>query len=96
MKWLVLQKNFPSIDDEETIAIANQAGRIIVTFDSDFGELIYKHGVKCSTGVIYFRIHKFLPDEPANLILYRHEKMKTVFEKSFIVLTRKTIRQRLL
>ena len=86
--------DFQSINDKEIIAIANEQGRIIVTFDSDFGELIFKQGVKCSTGVIYFRIPKFRPEEPANLILYRLDKMKTVFESTFTVLTRKAMRQR--
>jgi len=86
--------DFQSIEDIDIIALANQEGRIIVSFDSDFGELIFNQGVHCKTGVIYFRIHKFEPDEPANIILYRLNEMATVFEGSFTVLTRTTIRQR--
>ena len=85
---------FHSTADVDIVAIANLEGRIIVTCDSDFGELIFKHGVKCETGVIYLRLGKFKPDEPAKLILFRLNEMNTVFEGSFTVLTRETIRQR--
>jgi predicted nuclease of predicted toxin-antitoxin system len=86
--------DFQSIADIDIIALANKEHRIIVTCDSDFGELIFKRGVRCNTGVIYFRIKRFEPDEPANIILYRLNEMKTAFEGAFTVLTRKTIRQR--
>lgn len=86
--------DFQSIEDTDIIALANKERRIIVTCDSDFGELIFKRGVRCKTGVIFFRIRRFEPDEPANIILYRLNEMKTVFEGTFTVLTRKTIRQR--
>ncbi|MFM9903728.1 MAG: DUF5615 family PIN-like protein [Pyrinomonadaceae bacterium] len=86
--------DFQSIEDIDIIALANRQGRIIVSCDSDFGELIFNQGVRCETGVIYFRLHKFEPDEPANIILFRLSEMETVFEGSFTVLTRTTIRQR--
>lgn len=85
--------DFQSISDINIIALANEEGRTIVTCDSDFGELIFKRGVRCDTGVIYFRIKKFEPDEPAKIILFRLNE-KAVFEGTFTVLTRKTIRQR--
>lgn len=35
---------FPGISDPEVIAFANAEERTIITFDSDYGELIFKHG----------------------------------------------------
>lgn len=89
-----IARDFQSIEDIEIIALANREGRIIVSCDSDFGELIFNQGIRCETGVIYFRIHKFTPEEPANIILHRLNEMETVFDGSFTVLTRTTIRQR--
>jgi len=42
--------------DGAIIADAETTGRVLVTFDKDFGELIYKHGVKNLTGVILLRL----------------------------------------
>ena len=44
--------NQPGIPDEEVINIAIESDRIILTFDSDIGELVFKFGYK-PTGVIY-------------------------------------------
>ncbi|HQU58895.1 MAG: DUF5615 family PIN-like protein [Phaeodactylibacter sp.] len=44
----------PSVTDEEVMAFAIEEGRAIITFDSDYGELVYKHGYK-PPGVIYLR-----------------------------------------
>ena len=86
--------DFPSIEDIEIIALANQECRLIVSCDSDFGELIFNQGVSCETGVIYFRIHKFEPEELARILLLRLSEGNTLFEGFFTVLSRTTIRQR--
>ena len=86
--------DFQSVSDKEIIEIANLEKRYIVTCDSDFGELIFKDGVYCKKGVIYFRIKKFTPEEPANIILSRLDKNQNIFDGQFTVLTRITIRQK--
>lgn len=85
---------FPTFRDIEILRIATEQGRTVVTCDSDFGELVFKHGVECPGGVIYFRINRFKSDELANIILHRLDKFKTVFEGRFTVLTRTNIRQK--
>lgn len=42
----------PSITDEQVMAIAIDEDRTIITYDSDYGELIFKHGYKPQSGVI--------------------------------------------
>jgi predicted nuclease of predicted toxin-antitoxin system len=34
------------ISDEEVIELSIRQNRIIITFDSDYGELVFKHGYK--------------------------------------------------
>lgn len=53
--------------DLEVIRIAIEADRIILTHDSDYGELIFKHGMKPKSGVVYFRLYGFEPDEPGKI-----------------------------
>ena len=55
----------PSIADREVMEIAETEQRIILTFDRDYGELIYKHQYKPEQGVIYLRLENYSPEEPA-------------------------------
>ena len=60
--------NNPSIKDSEVMSIAVRENRTILTFDRDYGELIFKHNYKPAKGVIYFRLDRYKPDEPGKLI----------------------------
>ena len=56
-----------SISDREVMTIAINEKRIILTFDRDYGELIFKHSYLPDMGVIYFRISVYEPDEPGKM-----------------------------
>jgi predicted nuclease of predicted toxin-antitoxin system len=46
----------PGISDVEVLYWANSEQRILLTFDKDFGELVYFRGKSASCGVVLFRI----------------------------------------
>jgi predicted nuclease of predicted toxin-antitoxin system len=48
--------------------IAIQQNRTILTFDRDYGELIFKHNIKPPGGVIYLRFKEFSPLFPGQII----------------------------
>jgi len=52
-----------SMKDEEVILFSISEKRLIITFDSDFGELIFKLGYS-PKGVIFFRWKTFKPLDP--------------------------------
>ena len=58
----------PSILDSEIMKIAINEKRIIMTFDRDYGELIFRHNYKPEQGVIYLRLDKYQPHEPGLII----------------------------
>ena len=58
----------PSILDSEIMQIAMQEERVILTFDRDYGELIFKHNYKPENGVIYLRLEEFEPIEPGIIV----------------------------
>src|ERR1043166_9517212 len=58
----------PSIKDSVVIEIAIEEERTILTFDRDYGELIFKYSYKPAQGVIYLRLDEFEPEEPGKLI----------------------------
>ncbi len=61
-------EDVPSISDEKVMEIAIAENRTIITFDRDYGELIFKHGYRPAEGVIYLRLEPLYPAYPAEVI----------------------------
>lgn len=83
----------PGAKDDEILARANREKRIIVTFDRDYGELIYKLKMPSPASVIFFRFHPSTPTEPAEYLLALLYK-GVQFEQKFTVVERDGLRQR--
>ena len=84
----------PGIEDTEVLTRAAIEQRVILTFDRDYGELIYRLKLPSPTGVIYLRFRPHTPEEPATLLLNLLEIEGLQFEERFTVLERDQIRQR--
>jgi predicted nuclease of predicted toxin-antitoxin system len=52
--WIRLDS--PGVDDDAVLSRAVTEGRLLVTFDKDFGELVFRRGREASVGVVLFRI----------------------------------------
>lgn len=83
-----------SITDEKVIELAKATERTILTFDKDYGELIFKRGYRPRKGVLFFRIHSFLPDQPAQLLHKLLSENEIVFENTLFVYDGVELRQR--
>jgi len=83
------------IKDKEVIQLSIDEGRIITTFDSDFGELIFKKSMS-PIGVIYFRWKEFKPREPGEYLHQLIQEGKIGFEGYLTVISRRQIRQRII
>lgn len=46
----------PGSPDDAVLARAVAEGRLLITFDKDFGELVFRRGAKASHGIVLFRI----------------------------------------
>ena len=82
----------PSVEDVSVIQIALAENRIILTFDSDFGELVFRHGY-APPGVIYFRLTSYQLSDPSTILVHLLEEDYS-FENYFTVIGHDTIRQR--
>lgn len=60
--------DFSGISDSELVEIAIREERTILTFDKDYGELIFKHNKRPDCGIIFFRLVEFTPAEPGQLL----------------------------
>ena len=84
----------PSIQDHAVMTIAIREARTILTFDRDYGELIFKHNYKPQKGVIYLRLDEYKADEPGKIIEELINKKEFDFENALTVLDKNGIRQR--
>ena len=57
----------PPVEDEEVAERASSEQRVLLTFDSDFGEMIFRRGLERPPSVIYFRLDPQTPFQPAML-----------------------------
>lgn len=53
---LWVRADFPGAADDVVLARAQSERRVLITFDKDFGELVFAKGRAASSGVILFRL----------------------------------------
>ncbi|BAZ13209.1 hypothetical protein NIES4071_50480 [Calothrix sp. NIES-4071] len=82
------------IEDTEVLSRAVEEERFILTFDRDYGELIYRLRLPSPRGVIYLRFRPQSPEEPAIIIFNLLQTEGLLFEDRFTVVDRDQIRQR--
>lgn len=84
----------PGVKDINILKKAQDERLIILTFDRDFGELVFKDKMAIPGGLVYFRIKHIKPDEPAVIILDLINTKEFLIEDNFTVIQRLRIRQR--
>ena len=89
-----IQEEFPGISDEEVIDIATKENLIILTFDSDYGELIFKHAKENPPSVIYFRDKGNSPEFAGKFLIDLLSNPDINIVNAFTVVEEKNIRQR--
>ena len=82
------------ISDPDVINAANDQKRTIITFDSDYGELIFKHGLVVDMGVIYLRFPTSNPTIAGEVITAILEGEKLELARALTVVDPEKIRQR--
>ncbi|WP_350097088.1 DUF5615 family PIN-like protein [Imperialibacter sp.] len=92
IEWIA--KSSPEIDDHRVMTLAIPEQRTILTHDSDYGELVFKHGHKPKNGVVYFRLNEFLPEDPAKILLKLIESSHD-FANRLTVIDSSSIRERI-
>lgn len=80
--------------DRDVLARAVNEARIILTFDRDYGELIFRIKRPAPPGIAYFRFNPQTPEEPAERLLQLLGTAGFVFDGKFTVIERIQVRQR--
>jgi predicted nuclease of predicted toxin-antitoxin system len=85
---------YPGIADNEVITKAKVDNLILLTFDKDYGEIIYKHGIENPPAVVFFRFKGENPESAGHLLPDIVVNKKIELEKKFTVIENESIRQR--
>jgi predicted nuclease of predicted toxin-antitoxin system len=67
LAWV--REAMPGADDDAVLAHALAEGRVLVTFDKDFGELAFRRGKKATPGVLLLRPRLRAPEYVSQFLL---------------------------
>lgn len=81
----------PGVTDRHIVNRAELEHRTIVTFDKDFGELIFRHRLSAPAGILFFRLNSLSPTRMISVGIHALESQPS-WEGLFGVVTEKRIR----
>ncbi len=88
-----ISETWSDASDEEVLAKAVEKALIILTFDRDYGTLIFRYQLTAPPAVVYFRMKGQTPDVAAKILLSNLEEGLKI-EGYFTVIEAAGIRQR--
>lgn len=83
----------PRMEDRDILKMAVNEGRMVITMDKDFGELIYKSGLLHS-GILLLRMEDARADEKVSIVKEILEKYDEKMQNKFCVFQNGKIRIR--
>ena len=89
---LSVQQSFEGIEDPEVLDLARFHDRIVLTFDLDFGDLIFYKGEVAPIGIVLLRFEPNYPREPFEILTELLHTLK--LDGMFTVVSRNKVRQR--
>lgn len=90
---LSVQETMPGASDEAVLAMACETGRWLVTFDRDYGELVFSRQCAPPQAILYLRQEPIPPTRPAEWVMELLSEPKIVL-KHLVVVGERTVRRR--
>ncbi len=81
----------PSASDLRVLALARDSLRVLISFDSDFGELVFRHEVQPPRAIVYLRLHPVAEEAVVALI---RDALAADCDGYFVVASKEGIRRR--
>jgi predicted nuclease of predicted toxin-antitoxin system len=81
----------PAADDRSVLALARAGQRMLVTFDADFGDLVYQQGVPAPLAIVFLRMHPIDTAAAAEMVL---QALAEAPLDQFVVCTKRGRRRR--
>ena len=89
-----IQEIHPGLSDSDVLEKAIERSLIILTFDRDYGELIFRYAIENPPSVIYFRSKGMHPLFVGQVLLNLLKDTKFEIFNAFTVIDANSIRQR--
>ncbi|HEX5337473.1 MAG TPA: DUF5615 family PIN-like protein [Gallionella sp.] len=83
----------PSVSDKVVLEYARRELRWIVTFDRDYGDLIFREGLLPPPAILFFCQEPYPPDRPADLVLAMLSEPQQA-EGCMVVISERSIRRK--
>jgi predicted nuclease of predicted toxin-antitoxin system len=83
----------PSVSDRVVMAYARREQRWIVTFDRDYGDLVFREGLLPPPAILFFRQEPYPPELPADIVLALLSDPQRL-EGCMVVISQQNIRRR--
>ena len=90
----LVSTSLKGLPDSKVLKEAVENEEIILTFDKDFGELVFRQNLPNPPGIILFRLRSYLPEEPALIILKLFQENILSFAGFFTVIDKDKTRQK--
>ena len=86
-------ETMPSVSDRVVMAYARREQRWIVTFDRDYGGLVFREGLLPPPAILFFRQEPYPPERPADIVLAMLSEPQ-LLEGCMVVISQQNIRRR--
>jgi predicted nuclease of predicted toxin-antitoxin system len=93
---IAIPSGTPPIQDTEVVNLARRGGRLLLTYDRDFGELIFRFGHPAPPGVIFVRLPPEPPERLAQRLLDLLTDPRAAVATNFSIVEEHRVRRRLL
>lgn len=90
---VAVREAMPSVSDKEVMAYARREQRWIVTFDRDYGDLVFREGLLPPPAILFFRQEPYPPERPADLVLAMLSEPQQA-EGCMVVISEQNIRRK--
>ena len=91
---LSIQESFRSMQDDSVLELAITEKRIILTFDKDYGEMIFRSCKRNPPPVVFFRMKGRDPLEAGSIMTDLLKEEQLDLEEAFTIVSSEGIRQR--
>lgn len=88
-----VRESYIGVADDEILQIAEKESTVILTYDTDFGELIFRYSLK-SRGVILLRLSGLSLTEKIDKTILAIREHEAELENTFTVVSEKLVRIR--
>lgn len=90
---LSVREDYVGITDDEVLQVAEDQSAVILTYDKDFGELIFRYSLK-SRGVILLRLSNLILTEKIEKTITVIREHEAELENAFTVVSENLVRIR--